>query len=419
MSNAPIASAVPPAALVGEPRRDLTVMGLIGIAHFTSHFFQIALAPLFPILNQELGVGFTELGLVVTLFYAVSGTGQALAGTMVDRFGAIRLLQGGLGLMAVAIGLAAFVTSYWMLLPLAVVAGLGNSVFHPADLAILSHRVSERRLGRAYASHGLAGSLGYALSPLIIGSLAAAAGWRVALGAAGLFGLGVLALVATQRTVLAYAAVAAPPARGTAASVRQWLELVLSPVILAAFGYFVLVALAGTGMQTFAVAALTTGYGTTLGVATGALTAYLLGAAAGIVVGGLLADRTHRHHLVAMLGMALAATGMLIVASDALPLAGTIAVLIAAGLAAGMTGPSRDILVRRAAPAGNTGKVFGFVYSGFDLGSSLAPLLIGVLIDRHLPHLVFVAVGLAFTFTIATVMRVQHGAPRAAAPHPA
>jgi FSR family fosmidomycin resistance protein-like MFS transporter len=395
---------------VGRQRSDVTVMGLVGIAHFASHFFQIALAPLFPILHAELDVGFTELGLIVTVFYVVSGTAQAFAGGLVDRFGAPRLLVSGLGLMSLAIGLAGFVSSYWMLLPLAVLAGLGNSVFHPADLAILTHRVSERRLGRAYATHGLCGSLGYAVSPLIIGSIAALAGWRTGLIAAGCIGGAITVVIASQRSTLAYVAVAAPRASSAGVAARDWLGLLVAPVIIAAFAYFVLTALAGTALQTYFVVVLTTGYGAPLALATAVLTAYLLGTAGGVAVGGVLADRTRRHHVVAMLGLAIAGAAMIVVASGALPLAPSLAVLIAAAFAAGITGPSRDILVRRAAPTHGTGKVFGFVYSGFDLGSALAPLL-GILVDRQLPHLVFAAVALAYALAIFTVLQLRPARP--------
>src|ERR1700732_2005223 len=194
------------AVLAAEMRgeRDVAVISLVGAAHYMSHMLQLALPPLFPILHNEFGVSFTELGAFVTLFYVVSGLSQAAAGVLVDRFGAYLLLVGGLVTLSAASGLAGLVGSYWLLLTLAPIAGLGNCVFHPADLSILSHRVSESRLGRAYAVHGISGSLGYATSPLLVTLIAAYAGWQAALIALGTVGLIIAAVLHLNRALLAY-----------------------------------------------------------------------------------------------------------------------------------------------------------------------------------------------------------------------
>ena len=398
------------AALAESQRgeRDIAVISLVGAAHYMSHVLQLALPPLFPILHASFGVSFTELGAFVTLFYLASGLGQTAAGVLVDRYGAPRLLAAGLALLSAAIALAGFAQSYWMLLPLAPLAGLGNSIFHPADLSILSHRVSERRLGRAYAVHGISGSLGYATAPVLVTLLAGYANWHVALAAVGLIGLAVAAVVFTRRSVLDYAHGAAAHAASAGAARRTpYLQVIGAPVVLMAFGYFAMTAFAGSGMQTFSISALTSGYGLSLHAATLGLTGYLVGAALGMVAGGFLADHTHRHDRVAMTGIALAALLMLSIA--ALPgVAGFVLPLtIMAGIANGATGPSRDVLVRRAASGIGTGSVFGFVYSGFDLGSSTAPLLFGMLLDHNATHAVFLAIGLSFALAAPTVMQVR------------
>src|SRR5262245_18097718 len=130
--------------------RDVRIVALVSGAHLLSHFFQLALAPVFPVLRAEFGVSYVELGALTTVFYAVSGVCQAFAGTLVDRYAAGRVLIAGVILLAGGIGGASFATAYWTLIPVAIVAGLGNSVFHPADLAILSTRISARIMGRAY-----------------------------------------------------------------------------------------------------------------------------------------------------------------------------------------------------------------------------------------------------------------------------
>ncbi len=388
--------------------RDVRVITVIGIAHSCSHLMQLALPPLFPVLYGVFGVSFTELGLIVTVFYTASGLGQATAGVLVDRYGAHRLLIGGLLLMGVATALAGAVTSFWMLLPLALFAGLGNSVFHPADLSILSHRVSERRLGRAFAVHGFLGSAGFAAAPVAIAALAALGGWRMSVIVFGIVGLAGAAIVFANRAALVYARRAeAATVAGAARRRLGYLSVVGSPVVVMAFGYFVLTAFAGTGVQTFGVTALSSGYGLALASATLGLTAYLVGVSLGIVFGGVLADRTENHHRVAMSGV-LAAAAIMLAMTGVAALPDLIVPLMAsAGIASGITGPSRDVLIRRAAAGAGMGSVFGFVYSGFDLGSSTAPLLFGTLIDHRVPHAVFLAVAVAFALAAPTVMQVR------------
>ena len=405
------------ASVRGEVR-DSRIIAVVAAAHYSSHVMQLALPPLFPILHGEFGVSFTELGLVVAIFYTASGLGQALAGVLVDRYGAHRLLIGGLATLCVGIALAGFATSYWMLLPLALVAGLGNSVFHPADLSILSHRVSERRLGRAYAVHGLAGQLGFATSPVVVTAIAAYTSWRIALFAFGMAGLAVAAVLYANRAMLVYGRRGEPSAHaGAATRPARYLGVIGSPVVVMAFAYFVLTAFAGTGVQTFAVTALTSGYNLALSAATLGLTAYLVGSSCGMVFGGFLADRTHKHHRVAMGGMiAVSALMLLMTGLPALALV-ILPVMTVAGMANGITGPSRDVLIRRAAVGAGMGSVFGFVYSGFDLGSCTAPLLFGALLDHRAPHAVFLAIAIAFALAAPTVMQVRRRiAPPAPAP---
>lgn len=400
-----------------ERPRDAAIISLVGAAHGSSHVMQLALPPLFPILYSVFGVSNTELGLIFTLFYGASGLGQTAAGVLVDRYGAHRLLIGGLTLLSGAIALAGMVGAYWMLLPLAVVAGLGNSVFHPADLSILSHRISEKRLGRAYAVHGITGYIGYAAAPALVTLIAAVASWRVALLTIGIAGLAVAALLYVNRGLLAYQHTPKPTAQ--AAQRRAgYLGVIGAPVVLTAFCYFVLTAFAGSGLQTFSTKTLTSGYGLTLQAAALALTLYLFSAACGTVLGGFLAERTQQHHRVAMTGIAAASLLMLVIAAlGGIGLA-VVPVMALAGLANGTTGPSRDVLVRRAAGGAGTGSVFGFVYSGFDLGSSTAPLLFGALLDYGEPRAVFLGIALAFALAVPTVMQVRNRA-RGPAPLPA
>jgi MFS family permease len=322
------------------------------------------------------------------------------------------VLLAGLALMSVSIAAMGFAPSYGALLPLALAAGLGNSVFHPADLSILSHRVADRMLGRAFAAHGLMGMLGYATAPVLVGTIAALSSWRVALVAVGLAGLCATLYLYASRALLHYEHRAAPR-RAIETKRRGYFATITAPVVMLAFGYFVITAYGGTGIQTFSVAALGEGYGFALPVATLALTCYLVSGACGIVLGGFLADRTRHHHRVAMAGLAVAALAMLAVALVPAAPAIVLPAMMLAGLANGTTGPSRDVIVRRAAMGAGTGSVFGFVYSGGDLGSATAPLLFGVLGDHHAWRAVFLVAALAYACAVPTVLQVNRsGASR-------
>lgn len=398
-------------AIAAEVRRDVRVIGLVSLAHGLSHFYQLVLPPLFPVLRDVFHVPYMALGLVMSVFYCTSAIGQTAAGFFVDRWGARRVLLTGLVLISIAPVLASLCTSYWMLLAVAFVAGLGNCVFHPADYALLNAAVSTRRIGRAYAVHSVCGNVGWILSAATVAALNQAFGWRTALFAVGIGGLVVTAVIAAQSDAITdHRALgqrgAAVPA-GLAASVRT----LLTTPILMAFGYFTLLSMSLIGIKTFGITAMMAIYGVPLALATSALTAYLLGNGIGILTGGFIADQARRHDVVAAAGMAVAALAALLLASALVPGSALPVVMAATGLAMGATQPSRDMIIRQTAPAGSSGKVFGFVYSGLDLGATVTPLAFGQLIDGGSPRAVFVASAALMVLTIATVVQVRRLAP--------
>jgi MFS transporter, FSR family, fosmidomycin resistance protein len=401
---------VPASTAPSALRRDVRVIGLIGAAHFFSHFFQLVLPPLFPLLKTVFGVPYVALGLTMSVFFAASGIGQTLSGFLVDRVGAHRVLMGGMALFAGSIALAGLVPTYWMLLPVAMLAGLGNSVFHPADYSILNSSVDPRRIGRGYSAHAISGNLGWAVAPPVVFALTAHFSWRVALVTVGGLGLAMVAVLATQGG--AFGAVRSG-ARGKSAVADM--RLLLTAPILSAFAYFAFIATALIGVQTFGVTGLVRVYDTPMALATAALTAFLFGGAAGILAGGMLADRTNRHDLVAVAGLIAAAILMMLLATGSVAASLLPVVLAVAGFSQGVTGPSRDMLVRAATPPGASGKVFGFVYSGLDLGSCLVPVAFGWLLDHGDPRMLFLAVGVLMLCTIGTVVQVRRSAQPAAA----
>jgi MFS transporter, FSR family, fosmidomycin resistance protein len=381
-------------------------MALIGSAHFVSHFFQLALPPLFPVLRDEFGVGYVALGVVMTAFYGASGIGQTAAGFLVDRFGARTILLAGMSLLAATTALAGFSPSYWALVPVMLLAGFGNSVFHPADYAIFNASLDPGRLGRAYGVHSICGNLGWAAAPVVIVGLGSAFGWRMALVVAG--GLGLVATLMLARGTRALVDHRQGIAgRADVPDLVSDVRLLLAPPILIAFTYFALLATSLIGIQTFSVSAMVAIYAAPLGLATYALTAFLLGGSAGTAVGGVLADRTRRHDLVAASGMLVAAAFTLLVGTALPPVALLPVAMALAGFSLGLTSPSRDMLVRAATPVGASGKVYGFVYSGLDLGSLVTPLVFGWLLDGGAPRAVFMASAALMVVTIVTVVQVR------------
>ncbi len=390
-------------------QRDYAVIGAVGLVHSTSHVFQFCLPPMFPLLQEEFGMGFAALGSVVAAFYLASGLGQAFVGIFVDRWGGRRVLAAGMALLAGAILAMAFAPAFWMFLPLAVAAGLGNSVFHPADFAILASRVHPSRTGRAFSIHAFGGTLGYVVSPLLLAALGFWLGWRTALAVGGLYGLVQAAFVYLARDLLGEAAPAAGAAakEGIREAAAAFGKLLVMPSMLAAFVYLTMTAMSGAGVQTFAAASLAAIHGIEFRAATLAVTLYLVGNAAGILAGGFVADATDRHDQVAAAGLIAAA--LLLASSVALapPFAVVLALFAATGMAVGVTSAARDILVKKLAPPGATGRTFGLVYSGFDIGSMLAPLLLGWFLDHGWPEGTLYGIALAFAATILAIRVVD------------
>jgi len=373
---------------------DARVIGIVGFAHLTSHFFQLALPPLFPLLRAEFGTSYAVLGTLVGVYYGASGISQFVSGFAVDRVGARPVLLGGLALAAGGVMLASLVPGVGWLFPIVVLMGIGNGVFHPADFAILNTNVAPRRLGHAYSTHGIGGNLGYALAPVLSFGLGSAFGWRVALATMGAVGLVALAIVARQRASLLASHRATDSHMH---SVKASASLFLQAPILLCFFYFVFVTIAGLGLQTFIPTVLGAVYGVSLALATSTLTAYLLGGAAGIFTGGFLAARTARHDRVAAGGMLLGATMLLIVAMGSVPSGLLLPAFVVTGFVLGATGPSRDLIVRAATPKGAAGRVYGFVYSGLDLGGIIGPVAFGFMLDHGHPQAMLLGVAIGCT----------------------
>jgi FSR family fosmidomycin resistance protein-like MFS transporter len=373
---------------------DARVNALIGSGHFLSHYYQLCLPPMFLAWQPAFGVSYAELGLAMALMSGTTAVVQAPIGFLVDRYGARRFLVGGTLLMTLSIAAMGLATAYWQIALLAMLSGLGNSVIHPADYAILSGSVDRARIGRSFALHTFVGHVGFAAAPPVTAALMLLIGWRETLLLVGLLGLPVVLSIIWQSRILI------EPKReeqkreerhrkpGFVADLRQ----LFSRPILMFFAFFMVSAMAGAGIQSWLITVLHRVHGLSLESAATALTFYMVGTMSGVLIGGWVADRTQRHlGFVVVLTMIGAAVLLWV---DLVPMAhlATIGVMFAGGLAIGASRTPRDIMVKDAAPQGQIGKVFGFVSAGMALGGAIMPVPYGMLIDAGRADLVLVVV---------------------------
>jgi MFS family permease len=386
-------------------RADATVIGLIGLAHGTSHFFHMLLPPLFPVFIRDFGLSYSQLGLLVSLFFVISGVGQALAGFVVDRIGARPVLFAALGCFAASALAAASAQGYGGLLAAAALAGLGNSPFHPADFTILNKRVSAPRLGHAFSVHGIAGNLGWAAAPVfMIGISELAGSWRAAFLCAALVALGVLALLAANRTAIddRQGAWADDKPAAAGAVPEHPMAFLKLPSVWLCFSFFFWTTAALSAIQSFAGPALARLYGLPLSATAFVVTGYMLCGALGMVAGGFVVVRVQRLEKTIALAMAAAAALLLLVATGWLPPLLAAAAAALAGAGTGLAGPSRDMLIKRAAPPGATGRVYGTVYSGLDVGFALAAPVFGALLDHGHVQAIFGGSALALMLGVSS-----------------
>jgi MFS family permease len=384
--------AAPQQAKTDEQLRTLVA---ISTAHWVSHFHMLVLPMLFPFLREQLGVGYIELGFALTVFAVTSGLTQAPIGYLADHIGARKILLMGLTLGGLALIMLGLHLSYPWLIASAVLLGLANSVYHPADYAILSAHMNEARMGRAFSIHTFAGYVGGAVAPAAVAALVATTGGRGALLVTGAVG----PLVALLLLVVGIPDASAADRQMAGTDAPRQSVVTAALIVLTIF--FTLLSLSNAGIGNFGVVALMSGYGVTFPAANIALTAFLGASAVGVLAGGFLADHTRRHGQVAAACFAVNAAIVLMIAMVSLPPPLLLAAMAAAGFLGGVIAPSRDMLVRNAAPAGAAGRAFGIVSTGFNIGGIISPLLFGWIMDQNLPHWVF---GASVVFMVLTVL---------------
>lgn len=439
-------------------RRDWKIISLIGAVHSSSHFFQLVLPTLYLSLANEYGYDFTQLGLLASMFFLVSCLGQASSGFVVDRVGAGPVLHFGLAAFIVSGVLIAISGNYFTLLVAALIGGVGNSIFHPVDYSIINHRISPSRLGHAFSVHGLTGNLGWALTPVFMATLIHLFNWRVAaLGASALVAVVLVAAwlgrhllagrdattlalaqastssssAALAQTDAAVASTPAPTAAGDTAGQaagrtapgsidlahqtvwKTLTTLLAQPALWGAFLFFACTSIALSSVQNYTIPMLGQVYGIDKVLAGSTLSAYMLLAAAGMAAGGFLAGATPNAERTVAVSLVLAGMFLLLLVSGALPSPAAMVVVGLAGFCSGVSAPSRDMLIRRVTPKGATGTVYGLVYSGMDVGSSLAPAGFGLMLDLGFTYAPWIGAAMAFVAAAGLALWVAHAATSA------
>ena len=407
-----------PTSLAAESTRatDTKVIGLVGSAHFVSHVFVLALPPVMTFLRPEFNVSYTELGLVMAVFNAISGIFQTPAGFLVDRTSGRTVLVGGLLLGSASLAASVVMPNFLLFGLMFAFLGVANTVYHPADYALLSSRISPGWMSQAFSIHIFAGFIGSAVTPAIMVALALQFGWRSAFLAMALLGALVAVAILLFGDVLAgrEAAHAKAASGGSAPEASDWRVLMTWPVILNLI-FFLLIAAISVGIQNYGIVALQALSGASLSFATTVITVYLVSCAFAVLVGGWISARSHRHDRIAIIGLAVSGMALVPVAFVDVGAALLLFLMGLSGFFNGVIQPSRDMIVREVTPPGAVGRVFGFVTTGFNIGGVLAPPAFGYMMDTGRPGLVILGTAALTLITIPIVMvTIASGEKRAA-----
>ncbi|MBT5239502.1 MAG: MFS transporter [Rhodospirillaceae bacterium] len=400
-----------------SPVSSVKVTSLVSLAHLYSHFFFFVLPPLFPLLRDDLSVSYTELGVLLVVFNIVSALTQLPMGILVDRLDAPKLLTAAVALQGLSLIVMGLAPSYWVLLVMMVPAGLANAVYHPADYSILNRTVAPEMMGRAFSIHTVSGFAGSAFAPLVMVLLATTVNWQTAVIAVGGGGLLIAGVLQMNGHIMADRDVPqgeeADASSETKINLRQTAVLLMSLPILMGFVFWMFISVAHTGVSYFSVSAFDQMYEMPLATANIALTVFLAASSVGILVGGVLSDRTNRHDLIAIYGTIVSGLAILAMGLTDMVFASILLAMSVAGFASGMTAPSRDLLVRAVTPKASMGTVFGFVSTGLNVGGVVAPLVFGTLLDGGRASDVFLIAGVFQIAIILTVFGMQRAAKAA------
>ncbi len=394
---------ISPAATAGT-RRDRRVIGLVGVSHGASHFYQLALPPLFPLINMENGISYAALGTLTAVFFIVSAIFQPLAGILVDRIGARRVLLCGVALMAVSTGLMGLVPYYPAMLLLSVFAAIGNSVFHPCDYSIMNATVSERRIARAFSFHMLGGYVGYSIAPIVMTVAGSFLGWQAAMLVAGAFGIILFSVLAVGSGDFRDSTHERQERNEAVPPLLQSITTLLQVPVLLCWVFFIMIAMGQLGLMTTTPTLLREMYAFNLETGGTFVSVLVIAVMSGLLAGGYLADHVRRPGTIVFVGYLVAALSTAVIWRYDLSAWQLYSAFALAGFVYGIAFPSRELLIRAACPKGASGRVFGFVYSGMDIGASISPVLFGWFADTGQARWAFLCVALLWIGSIAVIL---------------
>ncbi len=375
-----------------DTQNDFKILGLICGGHFLSHFYMLALPALMFFWHKDLGISYTLLGFALSIRYGATAVAQVLSGFLVDKYGAMKILLWGLALMITTMAALAFTTEFWMILVLIILAGIGDAVFHPADYAILNGSIREARMGRAFSVHTFAGHLGFAAAPAYITVVATQWDWQTAILTSAVAGYVVLFCILLYRSSLrddVAAALTKKNEENPSDTMSDHAKLLLSRPVLLLFSFFAMSSLASGGLHTFSIPALNALHGTSVEEAGFAVSSYMLASSFAVLAGGWVSDNINRQDRFAAISYGVAIGAVLMIALLPLHYIFLVLLLGFAGFCHGIIRPARDLMVRGVAPAGSTGKVFGFVFTGQAVGGGIAPIILGATMDNFAPQWIF------------------------------
>jgi len=393
---------------------DVRVIGLISLAHGSSHFFHLILPSMFPWLRDAFALSYAELGLLMSIFFVVSCVAQASSGFLVDRIGARPVLFAGVGLLALAALIYSQSNGYAMLVLGAVIAGCGNGIFHPVDFTLINHKVSAPNLPYAYSMHGVTGYLGWAAAPAFMVGIAELSDWRIAFLAAALLEALVLLVLWLNRSKLidnvqerrAESRADSQASNPGRAQESEFAFLKL-PAVWFCWTFFFFSMAATSSLQSFAPSALNQIYDLAISVGSYFITLLALGSAGGVLLGGYLAAKLQAPERIVTVCLSISILMSLLLATGWISIDVIPVLFIVIGLGYGIVGPSRDLLVKSATPQGVAGRVYGIVYSGIDLGAAVGPFLFGFFMDAGLPTALFLGIALFQCMIILTTFKVS------------
>ena len=401
---------------------DVRVIGLISLAHGSSHFFHLVLPPMFPWLKDAFALSYAELGLLMSVFFVISCIAQASSGFLVDRIGARPVLFGGVGLLVLAALVYSQSNGYAMLILGAVIAGFGNGIFHPVDYTLINHKVSPPNLPYAYSMHGVTGYLGWAAAPAFMVAIAQFSDWRMAFLSAGLLEVCVLAILWFNKGYLLdnvkerheNTNEALQTANPGVVQESAFAFLKLTAVWLCWIFFFFSMA-STSSLQSFAPSALLKIYQVPIDVGSYYVTLLALGSAGGVLFGGYLAAKLQAPERIVSSCLSVTIVMCLLLGTGLIPVSLIPFLFMGLGFGYGVLAPSRDLLVKTVTPKGVAGRVYGIVYSGIDLGAAVGPFIFGFFMDAGLPKALFLGIVLFQLMIIPTVFKVSAGVTAKAA----